>query len=157
MTDAVKKVIKRSIIEVLSEHKSIKRQELWAIVRRRSILDENIIFLEDIRGTFENTETDDRELRRIVDEMITEGAAIGSSPGRGYFNICSEDDFREAVISHTKPIQGHVRKIRQLEKNTEVKLGKQISYDAFYGDGNIGETTRKDGLLFGLGSFSVDR
>jgi len=139
MTDNARRAVKNTIREVLEKLRpgeSINRHVLWNIVHGR-VLDREILFLEDIRATFENAEIDDRSLRAIVTELKHEGLAVGSS-NRGYFMINNEGDYAEAIKSYEKKIYGMFAEIKQTRKNAEERIGRKLSHDAFYGEGSLG-------------------
>lgn len=128
MTDYAKAEIKKEIRNVLEKLKpgdSIKRQRLWHIVYRR-ILDKDALFYGDVHTIFEQAKKEDRTLRLLVTELKHQEVAVGSSPNRGYFRICSQEDLNESVKSKQKKIYGLYDSIKIEKENAEKHLGIQL-------------------------------
>ena len=126
MNNAIHEKIKNKIKDVLSElkpGKSLKRKTVWNIVHSR-LLEDDILLLEDIHDIFYSK--DDRDLRRLVEQLKVEGLSVGSSPTRGYFQTSSQEDLNESVKDKKAKIYGLFRSIRREKENAERHLGIQL-------------------------------
>lgn len=87
---------------------------------------ENAITAKDISRL---TGMSDRDVRSVIQGLIFDGYAIGSSVSgnRGYFKIESKEDFNVA-IKHLKPRAINIfRRIKALEKVAAEKYDMQMS------------------------------
>ena len=107
----IKLKLKMLLME-LKPGESIYRHALWCL-------------LSDKLG-FIDADGDDRMLRKIVEDLKSEGLPVGSA-SCGYFCIYSQADFNKAVGSMVSKIAGMNRNIKIIKRNAERYLGMQMT------------------------------